>query len=139
MISHFTAAGLMNSFPCLVIRGVCDYADEHNGDEWHRYAAATASAFAKEFLGYLDEDELQSPDTLNKGFSSGGDISALLMQLADCLRIGPQARAGTLDTNVPKPGQASRELKVILDRLFDDSQRVTLGAHDYRNMQNEEI
>lgn len=23
------AAGLMNSFPCLVIRGICDYADSH--------------------------------------------------------------------------------------------------------------
>jgi hypothetical protein len=24
------AAGLMNSFPCLVIRGICDYADSHS-------------------------------------------------------------------------------------------------------------
>ena len=24
------AAGLMNPFPCLVIRGICDYADSHN-------------------------------------------------------------------------------------------------------------
>jgi nucleoside phosphorylase len=23
------AAGLINSFPCLVIRGICDYADSH--------------------------------------------------------------------------------------------------------------
>lgn len=37
------AAGLMNNFPCLVIRGVCDYADSHKNDAWHRYAAATSA------------------------------------------------------------------------------------------------
>ena len=44
------AAGLMDSFPCLVIRGICDYADTHKNDIWHKYAAATAAAYAKEFL-----------------------------------------------------------------------------------------
>jgi nucleoside phosphorylase len=28
------AAGLMNSFPCLVIRGICDYADSHKNKRW---------------------------------------------------------------------------------------------------------
>ena len=32
------AAGLMNNFPCLVIRGVCDYADSHKSDRWQRDA-----------------------------------------------------------------------------------------------------
>ncbi|RYP63088.1 hypothetical protein DL769_007075 [Monosporascus sp. CRB-8-3] len=45
------AAGLMNDFPCLVIRGICDYGDSHKNDRWQRYAAATAAAYAKEFLG----------------------------------------------------------------------------------------
>lgn len=26
------AAGLMNSFPCIVIRGICDYGDSHKND-----------------------------------------------------------------------------------------------------------
>lgn len=47
------AAGLMNDFPCLVIRGVCDYADCHKNDAWHAYAAMTAAAYAKEFLFYV--------------------------------------------------------------------------------------
>ncbi|KAI4735291.1 Pfs, NACHT and ankyrin domain protein [Aureobasidium sp. EXF-12298] len=47
------AAGLMNSFPCLVIRGICDYADSHKNDVWQEYAAATAAAYAKEFLGFV--------------------------------------------------------------------------------------
>lgn len=44
------AAGLMDNFPCLVIRGVCDYADSHKNREWQPYAAATAAAYAKELL-----------------------------------------------------------------------------------------
>lgn len=52
------AAGLMNSFPCLVIRGICDYADSHKNDDWQEYAAATAAAYAKEFLEYVDNGDL---------------------------------------------------------------------------------
>ncbi|KAG9498183.1 hypothetical protein J7337_011078 [Fusarium musae] len=46
------AAGLYN-FPCLVIRGICDYADSHKNDVWQEYAAATAAAFAKELLLFV--------------------------------------------------------------------------------------
>lgn len=28
------AAGLMNNFPCLVVRGICDYADSHKNKRW---------------------------------------------------------------------------------------------------------
>jgi nucleoside phosphorylase len=44
------AAGLMDTFPCLVIRGVCDYADSHKNKRWQPYAAAVAAAYAKELL-----------------------------------------------------------------------------------------
>lgn len=47
------AAGLMNHFPCLVIRGICDYADSHKNDQWQRYASATAAAFARELIEYI--------------------------------------------------------------------------------------
>ncbi|KAE8553411.1 hypothetical protein EYB25_004793 [Talaromyces marneffei] len=44
------AAGLIDSFPCLVIRGICDYADSHKNKAWQPYAATTAAAYAKELL-----------------------------------------------------------------------------------------
>lgn len=59
------AAGLMNQFPCLIIRGVCDYADSSKNDVWQRYAAMTAAAFARELLGYVDTDHVE--DTLGIG------------------------------------------------------------------------
>ncbi|RAH46267.1 uncharacterized protein BO95DRAFT_120599 [Aspergillus brunneoviolaceus CBS 621.78] len=44
------AAGLMNNFPCIVIRGICDYADSGKEKSWQEYAAAVAAAYAKELL-----------------------------------------------------------------------------------------
>lgn len=46
------AAGLMDGFGCLVVRGISDYADSHKNDDWHHYAAGTAAAYAKELLLY---------------------------------------------------------------------------------------
>jgi hypothetical protein len=46
------AAGVMNTFPCLVIRGICDYADSYKDKRWQHYAAATAAAYAKLLLGH---------------------------------------------------------------------------------------
>ena len=34
------AAGLMDNFPCLVIRGICDYADTHKNKRWQPYAVS---------------------------------------------------------------------------------------------------
>jgi nucleoside phosphorylase len=39
------AAGMMNQLPCLVIRGICDYADSHKNKEWQGYAAVVAAAY----------------------------------------------------------------------------------------------
>lgn len=44
------AAGLMDELQCLVIRGICDYADSHKNKIWQPYAAATAAAYMKELL-----------------------------------------------------------------------------------------
>ncbi|KAK6526092.1 hypothetical protein TWF281_011130 [Arthrobotrys megalospora] len=53
------AAGLMDNFPCLVIRGVCDYADSHKNKIWQEYAAATAAAYAKELLYTIPAGDIE--------------------------------------------------------------------------------
>lgn len=57
------AAGLMDHFPCLVVRGICDYADTHKNKRWQRYAAAVAAAYAKEFLGIIPEHHIARTQT----------------------------------------------------------------------------
>jgi nucleoside phosphorylase len=53
------AAGLMNSFPCVVIRGICDYADSHKNKQWQSYAALTAAAYTKELLYSLPAQNIE--------------------------------------------------------------------------------
>jgi nucleoside phosphorylase len=60
------AAGLMNSFPCLVIRGICDYADTHKNKEWQPYAAATAAACGKEILSIIPAAEVAQAQTVDQ-------------------------------------------------------------------------
>lgn len=60
------AAGLMDSFPCVVIRGICDYADSHKNKRWQPYAAATAAAYAKELLSVVDEQGVKELQLASK-------------------------------------------------------------------------
>lgn len=52
------AAGLMNDFPCLVIRGISDYCDSHKNDGWQRYAAASAPAYTRELLLLIPSEDV---------------------------------------------------------------------------------
>src|SRR5580692_6185251 len=65
------AAGLMNNFPCVVIRGISDYADSHKNDQWQPYAATTAAACAKELLECIQtralENECVAKDIVTQG------------------------------------------------------------------------
>lgn len=60
------AAGLMNEFPCLVIRGICNYADSHKNDQWHRYAAAVAAVYAKELLDQITLAAVQKMEPIQR-------------------------------------------------------------------------
>jgi hypothetical protein len=53
------AAGLMNNFPCLVIRGISDYSDSHKNDDWQNRAIAVASAYAKELLSGIEPSDVE--------------------------------------------------------------------------------
>ena len=60
------AAGLMNSFPCLAIRGICDYSDSYKNDMWQGYAAAVAAAYAKALLQIIPGNDVQSMQSVEE-------------------------------------------------------------------------
>ena len=64
------AAGLMNHFPCLVIRGICDYADSHKNMEWQGYAAMTAASYAKDLLRRLTLANIQKEKKITELLSN---------------------------------------------------------------------
>ncbi|KAJ0417809.1 hypothetical protein BJY00DRAFT_315600 [Aspergillus carlsbadensis] len=45
-------AGIWDSLPCIIIKGVCDYADSHKNKIWQGYAAGAAACCSKAFLEY---------------------------------------------------------------------------------------
>ncbi|UQC85448.1 pfs domain-containing protein [Colletotrichum lupini] len=65
------AAGLINKFPCLVVRGVCDYADSYKNDRWQNYAAIVAAAYAKELLSVMDATSIEQADRLERIMGRG--------------------------------------------------------------------
>ncbi|KAI4718181.1 hypothetical protein E4T48_05637 [Aureobasidium sp. EXF-10727] len=58
------AAGIMNRFPCLVVRGICDYCDSHKNKEWQGYAAMTAAAYTRELLMEIPCNAIEKEERL---------------------------------------------------------------------------
>ncbi|RFU30804.1 hypothetical protein B7463_g5547, partial [Scytalidium lignicola] len=64
------AAGLMNQFPCLVIRGICDYSDSHRNWGWQGYAAMVAAAYAKDLLYRILPNKVEAEKKIIDIFSN---------------------------------------------------------------------
>jgi nucleoside phosphorylase len=64
------AAGLQDHFPCLVIRGICDYSDTHKNDQWHGYAAISAAAYPKDLLNRIPPSNVKAERKIHDILSS---------------------------------------------------------------------
>ncbi|EWZ30420.1 hypothetical protein FOZG_15909 [Fusarium oxysporum Fo47] len=124
-------AGVWDSFPCIIIKGGCDYADSHKSKVWQRYAAATAAACAKAFLGFWIPSVTQEsrthylPLSRNKNFVGRQEVISQLQQLLftdpDGQRVVLVGLGGVGKTQialqlahiVKKEDQADRDYSVI--------------------------
>jgi hypothetical protein len=70
------AAGLMDNFPCLVIRGICDYADSHQSKRWQKYAAALAAAYGKELLYVVPKAQVVNASLATQTAVHPGDANS---------------------------------------------------------------
>ena len=56
-------AGVWEEVPCIVVKGVCDYADCHKNKKWQNFAAATAASASKAILlRYIQTDKVLDGD-----------------------------------------------------------------------------
>ncbi|KAL2802387.1 hypothetical protein BJX63DRAFT_426090 [Aspergillus granulosus] len=76
------AAGMMDHFPCLVIRGICDYSDSHKSKEWQGYAAATAAAYARELLRVVPGRQVEVTRAISATSSNAGLVHRVSHWLA---------------------------------------------------------
>ncbi|KAI1009085.1 hypothetical protein LB504_003130 [Fusarium proliferatum] len=56
-------AGLWDEFPCIIVKGVCNYADSHKNKEWQNFAAATAAAVSKALIKEYPRTDGQDNET----------------------------------------------------------------------------
>ncbi|KAH0562441.1 hypothetical protein GP486_002866 [Trichoglossum hirsutum] len=84
------AAGLMNHFPFLVIRGICDYSDSHKNKEWQGYAAMAAAAYAKDLLCRIlptrVEAEKKISDILSSVEKDIGEMRVTTQETTDAVK-----------------------------------------------------
>ncbi|EKJ76090.1 hypothetical protein FPSE_03722 [Fusarium pseudograminearum CS3096] len=64
------AAGLMNHFPFLVVRGICDYSDSHKNQQWQGFAAMMAAAYAKDLLHQIPPNKVEAEKPISEVLSS---------------------------------------------------------------------
>ncbi|KJK95155.1 hypothetical protein H633G_00958 [Metarhizium anisopliae BRIP 53284] len=94
------AAGLMDSFPCIVIRGICDYSDDHKHKIWQPYAAVVTASYAKDLLRVLKPRQV----------GNIGPAARMIKQLQEIREDVSEAREGVQDLLEAKKLEARNEI-----------------------------
>ncbi|KAJ0138991.1 hypothetical protein HZ326_18041 [Fusarium oxysporum f. sp. albedinis] len=95
------AADLMNHFPCLVIRGICDYSDSHKNKEWQGFDAMMAAAYAKDLLRQIPPSKVEAEKPISEVLSSTMAVPARLFNNANLARERRHPGTGTWLLNSP--------------------------------------
>jgi nucleoside phosphorylase len=110
-------AGLWDEIPCIVVKGVCDYADSHKNKVWQPFAAATAASTTKALLGLCiqtdqpgrknEESHFMVPLGHNEDFIGREEILTQLLQKVptsankgDCQRVAIEGLGGIGKTQI---------------------------------------
>ncbi|KAL4941133.1 hypothetical protein BDV06DRAFT_229872 [Aspergillus oleicola] len=91
-------AGVLNSLPCIIIKGVSDYADSHKDKSWQNFAAGAAAACMKALLeqwATTDRLDLRATETLSA------------QNRADTIRRGSLSSSESFDTQDTASSQTS--------------------------------
>ncbi|PYH77441.1 hypothetical protein BO82DRAFT_406191 [Aspergillus uvarum CBS 121591] len=65
-------AGIWDNLPCILVKGVSDYADSHKNDAWQFYAAASAAACMRALLDQSPISNVALPSDLSQDYLGSG-------------------------------------------------------------------
>ena len=104
------AAGLVNHFPCLIIRGICDYADSHKNKAWQGYSAMAAAAYAKDLLGRITPAKVLQEEKIQDV------LSTMAQDIIETRNISRDTNSHmqTLGREVAHQGKGTRDLLIRL-------------------------
>ncbi|KAL8284824.1 hypothetical protein RB597_002074 [Gaeumannomyces tritici] len=143
------AAGLMNAFPCLVIRGICAYADSHKNYEWQGYAAMMAAAYAKDLLQHVIPIHVSTENSIKEAMLSleqkadslhhatlsvhtkleDADLKARIKQMQDWLSPADASTNANCVDKFHYPGTCTWLLEDLAFREFCSGSRRQLWLH----------
>ncbi|KAJ6095453.1 hypothetical protein N7486_006199 [Penicillium sp. IBT 16267x] len=131
-------ASAANKFPCLHIRGICDYADSHNNDVWKGYAAASASIYAKQLLQTIAPEEVWRMNISIDINNLQQFVEYLVYEVSQATNIS--ARIAEQKTKLMTTSRALRGVKTGVELLVQlsqeavsDSQRQSIDAQIMRD------
>ncbi|KAF4548471.1 Ankyrin repeat-containing protein 24 [Elsinoe fawcettii] len=129
------AAGLMNQMPCLVIRGICDYADTYKNKQWQGYAAMTAAAYAKCLLLQLAPDQGAGSKTMRELLETQSSILGYTASIDDnTSRLISLQQQSMNDTNNDRIARATRALTEEQLKCMR-----ALGEHPYNEFKDRNV
>ncbi|KAJ5748094.1 uncharacterized protein N7511_009790 [Penicillium nucicola] len=112
------AAGLMNQFPCLVIRGICYYSDSHKSKEWQGYASMIAAVYAKDLLLRIPSSRVKDEKRLGDSVSEPQNVAEEHRNIAQ--------KQLEIQENAVKQRLTDEEMECLqLFRLVTDTNDVT--------------
>ncbi|UKZ68623.1 uncharacterized protein TrAtP1_009648 [Trichoderma atroviride] len=114
------AAGLMNHFPCLVVRGICDYSDSHKNKAWQGYAAMAAAAYGKDLLGQIAPSRVEGERKISEAVFGLYNVAEEHCNIAkEQLQIHKDLAAKSLSDEERKCHQAFRLTSNSKDATYE--------------------
>ncbi|RVD87249.1 uncharacterized protein DFL_001491 [Arthrobotrys flagrans] len=97
------AGGVMDVWPCLVVRGICVYSDSDKNKAWQGYAAGTAAAFTKFLLMSISHPRERIPPPKSLGSVCPDVFDPSAAKYVEVLLASPAADGGTSTSEYPQP------------------------------------
>ncbi|KAF7510936.1 hypothetical protein GJ744_005766 [Endocarpon pusillum] len=110
------AAGVMNHFPNLVIRGICDYSDTHIHTGWHGYAAMAAAAYVKDLLYQVPSSNNEPEKSIRDGPSGQSKETSVVLT-----PLEPRHRRNIEIAIICALPREADAVKALFDNCWDDT------------------
>jgi nucleoside phosphorylase len=111
-------AGVWDELPCIIVKGVCNYADSHMNDRWQNFAAAAAASVAKGLVErYTKTDKsvmIQIREQIEKMMEN--------KESSECLK----------DLHQTDPRDDKTRIQRTKGNLLKDSYRWVIGHNDFK-------
>lgn len=111
-------AGVWDELPCIIVKGVCNYADSHNNRPWQNFAAATAAAVAKSLVERYTKTDKPT-------------IIQVKQQIEEMMKV-KENRDCLKDLHQTDPRDDKTRIQRTKGNLLKDSYRWILSHEDFK-------